>query len=125
MNLVAARLDNANGMVVVTLGSEASFVVPPAHAAAYRDWIGRDVIFGLRPEHLAWTGANVDATTVEVTASLVEPLGADTLVFFEISGLEMVARLPPQAARQTGDRVRLRPDLRQMHLFDPAIGRRI
>ena len=56
---------------------------------------------------------------------LVEPLGADTLVFFEISGLEMVARLPPEAARGTGDRVRLRLDLRRMHLFDPATGTRI
>ena len=84
------------------------------------------VVFGLRPEHLAWTGADVDATSVvEVAASVVEPLGADTLVFFEISGLEMVARVPPEAARDTGDCVRLRPDLRRMHLFDPATGARI
>jgi multiple sugar transport system ATP-binding protein len=83
------------------------------------------VIFGLRPEDLAWTTAGVDAMTLEVTASVVEPLGADTLVFFEISGLEMVARLPPEAARDTGDCVRLRPDLRRMHLFDPTSGKRI
>jgi len=83
------------------------------------------VIFGLRPEHLAWTDADADATTVQVAVSVIEPLGADTLVFFEISGLEMVARVPPEAARDTGDRVRLRPDLRRMHLFDPATGTRI
>jgi ABC-type sugar transport system ATPase subunit len=125
MNLVAARLDHRNGTLVVALGSDASFVVPAEHAAAFYDLVGRDVIFGLRPEHLTWAGANVDATTVEVAASVVEPLGADTLVFFEIAGLEMVARLPPEAARHTGDRVRLRPDLRCMHLFDPATGMRI
>jgi multiple sugar transport system ATP-binding protein len=125
MNLVAARLDYRNGTLVVALGSETSFVVPAEHAAAYRDWVGRDVILGLRPEHLAWAKADIDAATTEVAASVVEPLGADTLVFFEISGLEMVARLPPEAVRHTGDRVRLRPDLRYMHLFDPASGRRI
>jgi hypothetical protein len=37
----------------------------------------------------------------------------------------MVARLPPEAARRAGDRVRLRPDLRRMHLFNPATGMRI
>jgi multiple sugar transport system ATP-binding protein len=125
MNLVAARLDHRNGTLVLALGSDASFVVPAEHAAAYRDWVARDVILGLRPEHLAWATSDVDAATVEVAASVVEPLGSDTLVFFEISGLEMVARLPPEAARHTGDRVRLRPDLRHMHLFDPATGRRI
>ena len=125
MNLVAARLEHRNGTLVVALGSEASFFVPPEHWAAYRDWVGRDVIFGLRPEHLVWSDADADATTVEVAVSVIEPLGADTLVFFEISGLEMVARVPPEAARGTGDRVRLRPDLRRMHLFDPATGTRI
>ena len=125
MNLVAARLEHRNGTLVVALGSEASFFVPPEHWAAYRDWVGRDVIFGLRPEHLAWSDADADATTVEVAVSVIEPLGADTLVFFEISGLEMVARVPPEAARGSGDRIRLRPDLRRMHLFDPATGTRI
>jgi len=125
MNLVAARLERRDGALAVALSSEASFVVPQEHADAYADWIGRDVTFGLRPEHLAWARGEDGATTVEVAASVVEPLGSDTLVFFEISGLEMVARLPPEAARHPGDRVRLRPDLRRMHLFDPASGARI
>jgi multiple sugar transport system ATP-binding protein len=125
MNLVAGRLDQRDGALVVALGSEAAFTVPAAHAASHRDWIGKEVIFGLRPEHLAWTASEPNASTIEVTASVVEPLGADTLVFFEINGFEMVARLPPEAARDTGDRVRLRPDLRRMHLFDPASGKRI
>jgi multiple sugar transport system ATP-binding protein len=124
MNLVAARLEQRDTGLVIALANEASLAVPVERAAAYRDWVGRDVIFGLRPEHLAWTAAGADAT-IEVTASVVEPLGADTLVFFEIAGLELVARLPPEAARQAGDRVRLRADLARMHLFDPACGRRI
>ena len=125
MNLVPARVDHAGGALTIALGSEASFHVPLAHAAAYGDWVGRDVVLGLRPEHLAWVGADTDATAIEVTASVIEPLGADTLVFFEISGVEMVARLPPEAARQTGDRIRLRLDLSRMHLFDPVTGKRI
>ncbi len=125
MNLVAARLDERDGGLVVALGGEAAFDVPSEHAAVYRDWVGRDVTFGIRPEHLAWANDVKDATTIEVAASVVEPLGADTLMFFEIAGLEMVARLPPEAVRKTGDRVRLRPDLRHMNLFDPATGTRI
>jgi multiple sugar transport system ATP-binding protein len=125
MNLVAARLDDRNGGLAVALGSEASFVVPSVHATAYRDWAGRDVIFGLRPEHLAWIKGDMDEATVEVAATVIEPLGSDTLVFFEIAGIEMVARVPSEAVQHAGDRVRLRPDLRRMHLFDPATGKRI
>ncbi len=124
MNLVAARLDDRNGRLAVVLG-EASFALPSVHSKAYRDWVGRDVIFGLRPEHLAWVKADMDEATVEVAATVIEPLGSDTLVFFEIAGLEMVARVPSEAVQHAGDRVRLRPDLRRMHLFDPATGKRI
>ena len=125
MNLVAARLERRDTGLVIALGSEASLAVPVERAAGYLGWVARDVIFGLRPEHFALTAAVADATTIEVAASVVEPLGADTLVFFEIAGLEFVARLPPEAVRQAGDRLRLRADLARMHLFDPASGRRI
>jgi|SRR5689334_8455178 len=125
MNLLDARLEDRSGDLVVSLGGQAFFAVPGERASACRGWAGREVIFGLRPEHLVWSETEGDSRSIEVAASLVEPLGTDTLVFFEISGLEMVARLPPEAVRNAGDRVRLRPDLRRMHLFDPATGARI
>ena len=124
MNLIRARLDERDERLVVSLG-DTSLAVPDAQAAAFRRSLGREVIFGLRPEHLVWSEGPSDPAALEVVASLLEPLGTDTLVFFEISGLEMVARLPPEAVRNPGDRVRLRPDLRRMHLFDPATGVRI
>jgi multiple sugar transport system ATP-binding protein len=124
MNLVAARLEERSGSLAVAIGDTA-FFVPADQAPAYRGWLGREVIFGLRPEHLVWIEGEAEAATLDVAASVVEPLGTDTLVFFEISGIEMVARLPPEAARRAGDRVRLRPDLRRMHLFDPSNGARI
>jgi multiple sugar transport system ATP-binding protein len=124
MNLVAARLEERSGALAVAIGDKA-FFVPADQAPAHRGWLGREVIFGLRPEHLVWIEGKAEAATLDVAASVVEPLGTDTLVFFEFSGIEMVARLPPEAARRAGDRVRLRPDLRRMHLFDPSTGARI
>ena len=125
MNLVPARLQASDGALTVSLAAGFAFAVPAERAAACGDWLGRDVILGLRPEHLAWTASDASSGTIEAVASVVEPLGADTLVFFDVAGHEMVARVPPDAARDAGDRLRLRPDLRRMHLFDPATGRRI
>jgi multiple sugar transport system ATP-binding protein len=124
MNLVPARIESKDEAVTIVLGREMSFEVPGEMAAPLRSWLGRDVTFGLRPEQLAWA-ADGSRGSFEVVASVVEPLGADTLAFFEIAGSEMVARVPPDAVRNSGDRLRLRPDLRRMHLFDPATGKRI
>jgi ABC-type sugar transport system ATPase subunit len=124
MNLIRARIGERDGRPVVSLG-ETAFAVPEEQTASCRRSLGREVIFGLRPEHLVWDEKRSDPRAIEVSVSLIEPLGTDTLVFFEVSGLEMVARLPPEAVRSPGERVRLRPDLRRMHLFDPASGDRI
>ncbi len=125
MNLVPARIEARDDAMAIALDAKTSFAVPREMAAPLRSWLGREVTFGLRPEQLVWAGWDAGAEALEVTVSVVEPLGADTLAYFEVARHEMVARVPPEAARNSGDRLRLRPDLRRMHLFDPATGKRI
>ena len=125
MNLLPARLESNDAAMTIVLDSRIAFAVPEEMAASFRPWLGREVTFGLRPEQLVWAGPDAGPGSFEVVASVVEPLGADTLVFFEIARSEMVARVSPDAARNSGDRLRLKADLRRMHLFDPATGRRI
>jgi multiple sugar transport system ATP-binding protein len=125
MNLVPAQIKDKDSALAVALGDDVWLPIPPEHASRYRNWRGRTVIFGLRPEHLIWSKSAATGRAIEAAASVVEPLGADTLVFFEIAGHEMVGRVPPQAARAAGDRVLLVPDLDHMHLFDPETEKRI
>jgi multiple sugar transport system ATP-binding protein len=122
MNLVPARLEEKDGFLLVRLTDAIVLPVPPERAVRYRGHHGREVILGLRPESLAWAAEGAPAA-IEVVAAVVEPLGADTLVFFDVGGREMVSRVPPEAVRRSGDRFRLKPDLGRMHLFDPATER--
>ena len=123
MNLVPARIEGRDGGLVVALGDRIRIPVPPQRAARYGAWVGRDAILGLRPEHFTWMPGDGPGPTIEVTAQVIEPLGADTLVFFDIGGREMVCRVPPEAVRQIGEHLRLRPEMQRMHLFDPATER--
>jgi multiple sugar transport system ATP-binding protein len=125
MNLVPARLEARAGELAVVLGGDLRLPIPPERVAAGAGVADRPVIFGLRPEHLVWAPAPTPGPTIAATASVIEPLGADTLVFFEIGGHELVARVPPEAARRAGDRLLLRPDLGHLHLFDPVTEQRI
>ncbi|HUN51912.1 MAG TPA: sn-glycerol-3-phosphate import ATP-binding protein UgpC [Candidatus Sulfotelmatobacter sp.] len=85
---------------------------------------GRGVTLGLRPEHLALAGEAAD-DTLALTVEVAEELGADTLVHGHVGTADLVARLPGQAAIAAGDRLRLRPDPRMLHLFDRDSGRRL
>src|SRR5690348_11988333 len=53
MNLVAGRLDQRDGALVVALGSEAAFTVPQERTNRYSPHAGKaNLVLGLRPEHI-------------------------------------------------------------------------
>ena len=54
------------------------------------------------------------------SASLAEPLGAETIVHFDTdSAPDLKARLDGRAEVSAGERVALTVDLERMHFFDP------
>ena len=58
--------------------------------------------------------------TVQVTARVIEPLSADTLVFSELGGREAVCGVPPWTVPRPGRRFTLFIDTARLHLFDPV-----
>ena len=71
-----------------------------------------------------WYGTTVSAPLVEGTASVVEPLGSDTLVSLDVGGTAVIARLPPRVVRRKGEAVRLAADPANLHFFDRSTGLR-
>ena len=77
-------------------------------------------LLGVRPEHFAAAPDGADA--VSVLVKLVEPLGSDTLVHFDIGGTAAIARVEPDLRPKVGQTIRLRPVSGKLHLFDGASG---
>ena len=125
MNLVSGRLVSEGTGLFVHLSDDFILPVPPDRGGRLNCFRDRELLVGLRPEYLAVAARPETVAPIDIVADVVEPLGADTLVFFNTGGREMVARVPPGAARRRGDRVRLHPDVSRMHLFDPSTEARI
>jgi len=120
MNLIPGRVDATRGGPAVVFGTGARLALPGVMGDAHAD---QPVTVGLRPEQLHWAGTG--EAMLEGTARVVEPLGSDTLVVFDVGGCELQARLPPRTVRHPGDpvRVTIAPDA--IHLFDSATERRL
>jgi len=120
MNLVPGRIDVNGGGPAAVFGNGARLALPATIGDAQA---GQSVVIGMRPEQLHWTpGANA---MLEGTARVVEPLGSDTLVVFDVAGCELQARLPPRVVRNAGDPVRVAIAPESIHLFDAATERRL
>ncbi len=117
MNLVAARVDQ--GFAVAATAAGAPVLRMPV--AGVGD--GRDVVLGIRPEHLRTQG---DGIALRGTARLVEYLGADTIVGLDVGAPgKLVARLPGLVAVGIGEALEVRIDPAEASVFDAATGARI
>jgi multiple sugar transport system ATP-binding protein len=122
MNFVPAKLETNGTGLKVRLSDKLSFYVPESRTARYRGHVGKDLLFGLRPEHITETRGRENGVGQEfpVTLDVVEPMGMETMVFFKVDGTEVCGRVEPNAAKGSGETMQLRANLDQMHLIDPA-----
>jgi multiple sugar transport system ATP-binding protein len=122
MNFIPAKLETNGSGLSLRLSNKLSFPVPEIRAASYRTHAGKDVLFGLRPEHITETrGAETGlGREFSVTLDVVEPMGMETMVFFKVEGTEICGRVEPSAAKVSGETMQLRANLDHMHLIDPA-----
>jgi multiple sugar transport system ATP-binding protein len=81
---------------------------------------GRPVVYGVRPEHLDLADEGIPA---EVT--VVEPTGSETMVFLKAGSENLVAVFRERHHLMPGQRVHVRPDPSQIHLFDGETGERL
>ena len=89
-------------------------------AALPKNADGRPVICGVRPEHFMLADDGVPAEVV-----VVEPTGLEIQVFARLGGHEVVALFRERHVFKPGDKIRLKPDPKLVHLFDEASGQRL
>ncbi len=94
--------------------------LPPALAAGARG-IG-PLKFGVRPENILLASPGPAALCLPAQVSLLEPLGAETLVTLRLGRAEMVARCPASFREPPGTALDVFVDPQHLHLFDAASG---
>lgn len=83
---------------------------------------GRNAVLGVRSEHVTVSANGGTPGKVQ----LIEPLGAESLVFFEFGGATpLVAKIDPERSLDTGDSLAFGFDPAGCHLFDADTGARL
>ena len=88
--------------------------------AAPEAWNGRAAVYGVRPEHFTLADDGADAEV-----QVIEPTGSETQVVAKMGGADIIAVFRERHQFRPGDKIRLRPDPRLVHLFDEAAGKRL
>ena len=122
MNFIPSRLETNGDGLKLRLSDKLALPMPSSRAPRYRPSVGKELTFGLRPEHITEPRGEGRDPQCEFTVTLdvVEPMGMETMVFFTVNGTEICARVEPSAATGPGQPMRLYANLNHMHLIDPA-----
>ncbi|HBN31304.1 MAG TPA: sugar ABC transporter ATP-binding protein [Rhodobacteraceae bacterium] len=125
MNMMACTLERRSGALVARLGNALDLEVPAGRTEKYTEFVGKPMIFGIRPEHITEKRAHVNDAQRDFTevVRVLEPMGVDTMVFLEINGEEISARAAPHSVNAVGEKMEFTIDLSKMHLIDPKTDR--
>ncbi len=127
MNFIDAVLEKKDGKLALTFGKDENnrhtVVLPEKKAATegLENYVGKEVILGIRPEHLHDEERFLKEATEGVVSSKVEVtemMGAETYLYLDLAGTDVTARVDPHTTAKPGDTIQVVMDVNCIHIFD-------
>ena len=123
MNFLNGTLVGQNGAVYFDEGT-AQVRLTDDQSRELADWVGKEVILGVRPETMAITPEGRFAgedNSLPIKVKVVEPLGEKMDLYAETDKhAHIVARVDADSTLTAGQTVQVYLDIDRVHVFDPA-----
>jgi multiple sugar transport system ATP-binding protein len=118
-----ARVDRSNGHLVIDVPEAFTVTVPNTKASHLESYIGKSVVFGVRPEdihdsHFVPRGVEQIAN-LQADVTVTEQMGSEVNVYIERGGHEFIGRFSPRTSAQPGQKIEAAIDMDKFHVFDP------
>jgi multiple sugar transport system ATP-binding protein len=111
------------GDKIVADGGAFKVELPPEQAGRAQAYIGKECIFGIRPEdiydkNLEGLVKPAPGNTVKVGVDVMEPLGDDVEMHLTVGTETLIAKLDSKTQAKVGDTMEVLFDMSRSHLFD-------
>lgn len=128
MNFIDGALYPDNGRLVFRAGEGAvALHVDPAHHAALEGLAGRPVTLGIRPEDLTENPSQqpITGSSLLGEVEVVEPMGPETVVYLNVAGNPLAARIHSDNLPQINSRHIVNAVMSKAYYFDADTGRNL
>ena len=119
MNFFNASIQNQNGKLVV---AEQTFTltIPDEWKDKLADYVDKDVVFGIRPEHVGSPTAESTegAPKIQASVEVIEPMGSETYLYMNTGTNDFIARVDSHRRCEVGDKIDLAVMMGKAHIFD-------
>jgi multiple sugar transport system ATP-binding protein len=124
MNFLRGAIEGAGAKSKFVIGA----ISVPLHSyKADEELTARAAVLGVRPEHIRINGPAEDGASenIPATVDIVEPMGADTLIWLTVEGQTMSARVESNERYEPGQKVKVRFRMNLASMFDAETTNRI
>ena len=117
MNIFEVTIAKENDLLVAILkdGQKIQYSVNKSKQLVSDDYIGKNILFGIRPENIKLADKGVKATI-----DAIEHLGSETIVYCKVKGIEghVIAKVPTNYELKQEQEIHLYFDMDKSHGFD-------
>lgn len=121
MNFSRGKLVSQNGAVRFT-NQELNFRISAGQADSLKNYAGKEVIFGFRPESIydqRIPGGKILTEPQRITVDVTEPIGSETFVYFALGGQTACMRVSSDSSYQPSEVIEAGFDTDRLYFFDP------
>ncbi|TAK33973.1 MAG: sn-glycerol-3-phosphate ABC transporter ATP-binding protein UgpC [Chloroflexota bacterium] len=120
MNFFPARLNGQPGNLQVE-SATFQLALPQTSSRHLSAHVGREVVLGIRPEHMVHRqrGQDTRGNVIRAKVDVVETLGSEAIVYLMTGEHGFVARTHYDPTVRSGEDVEMVVGVEQIHLFDP------
>jgi multiple sugar transport system ATP-binding protein len=124
MNMMKAKV---NGDATLLQASGFASPVPASWREGLKPHAGKEVLMGVRPEHVGEAAAHNWSSTAQLggTIEIVETIGHEVIVHFRCGDDMVIAKLGAHRIPTFGEQITLAMNCDAMHLFDPQTEQRL
>lgn len=120
MNFINATVIK-DGTEIKAVFSGCELSIPKSKKASLEDYINKEIVLGIRPEHFK-SGERIkdekNKCILNVETEISEMMGNETNVYFELGGKRHIARIKSEEKICSGDMVKLLIDGNSVYFFD-------
>ena len=117
MNFMNVSVKEQGGSLFIDEGSF-QLEVEKAHQDILKSYVGKELVFGIRPEDLDYTDKKVEGKTLEAEVTVVEPLGSEIHLYLNTDKHTLIAKVAPERRFKVGDKALFTVNLEKAKYFD-------
>ncbi len=121
MNFFPATIRKQEGKLYIE-GAGFAVAIPDHRRARYESYVGKKVVFGIRPEDVKnpqFLPPNINVEKVHAKVDVIELMGNEIYLYMVVGGTNFVARVDPRTNFRSTEDVEVAFNMDNFHIFDP------